>query len=57
MLMLLLGALGALAQSPKQELYKWKNVQIVGGGFVDGIIFHPTAPNLRYCLLYTSRCV
>jgi photosystem II stability/assembly factor-like uncharacterized protein len=46
--MVLLGALGALAQSPKQELYKWKNVQIVGGGFVDGVIFHPTAPNLRY---------
>lgn len=29
--------------------YVWKNVQIVGGGFVDGIIFHPTAKGVRYC--------
>jgi photosystem II stability/assembly factor-like uncharacterized protein len=29
--------------------YSWKNVQIVGGGFVDGIIFHPKAKGLRYC--------
>ena len=29
--------------------YTWKNVQIVGGGFVDGIIFHPTAKGVRYC--------
>ena len=28
--------------------YEWKNVQIVGGGFCDGIIFHPTAPGVRY---------
>lgn len=33
----------------KSEPYVWKNVQIVGGGFVDGIIFHPTEKNLRYC--------
>lgn len=26
----------------------WKNVQIVGGGFVDGVVFHPTVPGLRY---------
>jgi len=32
----------------KQERYRWENVQIVGGGFVDGVIFHPTAPGLRY---------
>jgi hypothetical protein len=33
----------AQAQSPKvaSRPYTWKNVQIVGGGFVDGIIFHP----------------
>jgi len=31
------------------ETYKWDNVQIVGGGFVDGIVFHPTEPGLRYC--------
>ena len=30
------------------EKYNWKNVQIVGGGFVDGIIFHPKEEDLRY---------
>lgn len=29
--------------------YAWKSVQIVGGGFVDGIIFHPKAKGVRYC--------
>jgi photosystem II stability/assembly factor-like uncharacterized protein len=28
--------------------YRWKSVQIVGGGFVDGFIFHPSEPDLRY---------
>ncbi|HPR31844.1 MAG TPA: hypothetical protein PLK12_07105, partial [Prolixibacteraceae bacterium] len=32
----------------KSEPYTWKNVQIVGGGFVDGVIFHPVEKNLRY---------
>ena len=27
----------------KSEPYNWKNVPIVGGGFVDGIIFNPKA--------------
>ena len=31
------------------EPYKWRNVQIAGGGFVDGIIFHPTEKGLCYC--------
>ncbi|HTW50160.1 MAG TPA: hypothetical protein VMD92_19545 [Acidobacteriaceae bacterium] len=44
----LAGALALPAQSVKQERYRWKNVQIVGGGFVDGVIFHPTAPGVRY---------
>jgi hypothetical protein len=35
---------GRLASAP----YVWKNVQIVGGGFVDGIIFYPTKKSLRY---------
>jgi hypothetical protein len=29
--------------------YNWKNIQIVGGGFVDGIVFHPLERNLCYC--------
>lgn len=29
--------------------YTWKSVQMVGGGFVDGVVFHPTLKGLRYC--------
>jgi photosystem II stability/assembly factor-like uncharacterized protein len=47
-LLLLLTALAASAQNPTSERYVWKNVQIVGGGFVDGIVFHPAAPDVRY---------
>lgn len=36
------------AAPPATEPYLWKNVQMVGTGFVDGIIFHPTQPELRY---------
>jgi len=36
------------AQVPNQP-YQWKNVQIRGGGFVDGVIYHPTEKNLLYC--------
>lgn len=28
--------------------YRWRNVEITGGGFVTGIISHPGEPNLRY---------
>jgi hypothetical protein len=28
--------------------YIWKSVQIAGGGFVDGIVFHPTEKDVRY---------
>jgi hypothetical protein len=42
----------ASAQNPQPqpgtEPYVWRNVQIVGGGFVDGIILHPTEKGLRY---------
>ena len=34
---------------PATQPYTWKSVQMVGGGFVDGIIFHPTAKGIRYC--------
>ena len=36
------------AQAPRHQAYHWKSVQIVGGGFVDGVIFHPSAPGVRY---------
>jgi photosystem II stability/assembly factor-like uncharacterized protein len=39
---------GLCAQEPASEAYRWSNVQIVGGGFVTGVVFHPTAPAVRY---------
>lgn len=39
----------AQTDKPSHIPYKWKNVQMVGGGFVDGIIFHPTEKGLCYC--------
>ncbi|HKK81830.1 MAG TPA: hypothetical protein VJ909_06265, partial [Prolixibacteraceae bacterium] len=41
-------ACSASAKNIATEKYKWNNVTITGGGFVDGIIFHPTEKNLRY---------
>jgi photosystem II stability/assembly factor-like uncharacterized protein len=38
----------AQANGPTAQPYTWKSVQIVGGGFVDGIVFHPTAKGVRY---------
>jgi photosystem II stability/assembly factor-like uncharacterized protein len=35
-------------QAPPSQPYVWKSVQMVGGGFVDGIVFHPTERGLRY---------
>jgi hypothetical protein len=39
----------ASGRQPASEAYAWKNVQMVGGGFVTGIVFHPTAKDVRYC--------
>jgi photosystem II stability/assembly factor-like uncharacterized protein len=36
------------AEKPKSVPYTWKSVQIVGGGFVDGFVFHPTAKDVLY---------
>jgi hypothetical protein len=33
---------------PASGNYVWKSVQMAGGGFVDGIIFHPKEKGLRY---------
>ena len=42
--------LGLLAVSAVQaQTYNWKQVQIHGGGFVTGILFHPNEPGLMYC--------
>lgn len=45
---LLLWAPAALAAPPASAPYTWKSVQIVGGGFVDGFVFHPTAKDVLY---------
>jgi len=46
-LLLLLDSLASLARA-QQQPYLWKNVQIAGGGFVDGVVFHATAADVRY---------
>ena len=38
----------ATAPSPAAVPYTWKSVQIVGGGFVDGFVFHPSAKDVLY---------
>ena len=47
---ILAAAMSIMAQGngPASQPYTWKSVQIVGGGFVDGIVFHPTAKDVRY---------
>lgn len=39
-------AIAAAAQTPPQ--YSWKNVQIVAGGYITGIVAHPAQANLFY---------
>src|ERR1035441_8684716 len=45
---LLFSAMDAMGQTPRAIQYRWQNIQIVGGGFVDGVIFHPSVKDLRY---------
>ena len=44
----LFSAMAAMGQTPRAIQYRWQNIQIVGGGFVDGVIFHPSVKDLRY---------
>ena len=37
-----------LAQKPVSDAYQWKSVQISGGGFVDGFIYHPKVKEVLY---------
>ena len=39
---------GGASTGGSTALTTWTNVKIGGGGYVPGIIYHPTAPNLRY---------
>jgi len=36
------------SNAPASEAYVWRSVAMGGGGFVDGLVFHPTAPDLLY---------
>ena len=47
---ILAAAMSIMAQGngPASQPYTWKSVQIVGGRCVDGIVFHPTAKDVRY---------
>ena len=44
-LIVVLQAAQVFAQTPQ---YTWRNVQIFGGGFIPGIVFSQTEPNLIY---------
>lgn len=39
----------SVAPATPQQAYEWQSVPVRGGGFVPGIIMHPTAPGVRYC--------
>lgn len=46
--LLLFTTMSMYAQRSAETHYKWKSVQIVGGGFVDGVIFHPHVAGVRF---------
>ncbi len=45
---LLAGCTSTKNNTVTSEPYTWKNVQVVGGGFVDGFLFHPMEKDLMY---------
>ncbi|WP_200946667.1 MULTISPECIES: hypothetical protein [unclassified Roseateles] len=46
--LLALASASAQAAPPAHAPYHWRPVAIVGGGFVDGIVFQPAVPGLTY---------
>ena len=38
----------AVISRPAFAQYTWKNVRMVAGGFITGIVYHPNAQNLVY---------
>lgn len=40
--------LASMAHAAPSQPYVWRNVQIVGGGFVPGIVYNPSEPGLVY---------
>jgi photosystem II stability/assembly factor-like uncharacterized protein len=39
---------GSSERDVATEAYVWRNVAVGGGGFVTGLVFHPTAPGVLY---------
>ena len=39
---------GLIAAPAQAQSYSWQNVQMVGGGYVDGIVAHPGQQGLFY---------
>ena len=54
--LLMLGGL-LTTHTVEAQTYNWKPVQIHGGGFVSGILFHPDQPGLMYCRTERRRFV
>ena len=40
--------IGATASHGDEPNYHWRNVEIVGGGYVPGVVFNQTEPGLAY---------